>query len=1237
MQMKFLFLQKKLLGFDRNQDGKISKREFRKFLKENKDSFGKNVKIKLDSVADLFNLSIASSAPSKSENVSPLMQSFFMSFDFADKEDELKDSTIEFIQSEYTNGLALLDGYDEGLVSKGYNSIKEFLGSNLSRSSVARALYVQNENAEFLRLAKNGELTFEEYYLGIKDTLFNTFPDVQNMSDAAKQKLKQYIDGLEPQQVKRLQNQILELPNKDAPDYKEKVDEFFTNFQAEAVETVSNTEYSDEFGMKFTSEQQAKPPYEIEDGDRLMTFEEVFKGSYGVEYNSENFNILSSVRNKYLMISATYANTAKIHELLDDVIVLNEGNLAAGVSPEIDARAMQRLETSLCLSLGTLGAESDNDKSELLCEMCGVDDIEVKDGKIVFANDSASKIQKPMTSMFLTSIAKKFLSSVDKNVEENCGTTPEEYAAVLLNNYHNVFGRDSTENLVNAFIQDQENGVSVLRRGVELTGTAAMIVGMFTCPAVALGGGMVASLGGVAVEGVNEMGKKEFSAEKKEELLKELASNVALFASGGVAGSVGNMAKAALIAKKCPRLVAAIADVGLDSTLSLVSDFVITGQISLEGEGFSQAVSLLAGHLKKFLKGGRILSRQDLSVNKNPAFKRSVNYLAEENPKVYEDFQLLRSKNLLPDSKFGDILSNPDARFSKAFLKDVEIMADAVRNNIKPIDAFVPKYKSIDEAINFRKPGEAFSIDGSNDVYIMDSTKPVKLDMDRDMYFNLFPPLKSSAFAQDAVGDCYFVGGFLAPSMANPNAKAMLLSKFHQDGNDIIFDVGGYSQQLSNLDKVVVDPELYDTLPTSIVFKNAKKRSSKLSNKSVVAPEGLKIVEEAYSYKISAKQILNYMVKNSFSDADKNKMLQELEKVFTLDDYKCSKDFINLVAAVYRQPTDIWDIKTPGKLKSNIMAQIDGIQALNIRVLGRGGRAFYPLASLYDLTPSAYSSVKSIDELLAGNYLQNPNCLITAGTEGDPHSVITQLKILFGVTEQGKKELMSGHQFMIDNIDVKNKTVGVVNPWNASNVVTLSFDSFNKYFGGKFEVVDVSKTVKNSLTKDLLDKVAQVGIKDKAPNGRLYNNSELLDKYFDYLKTEKGVEFADVQRFYVDDEVIYEHLMDNPLVKTLSDKLESGQYPVYLSSLGRLGEDVGIEKACNIITSFVAKEASIGKNIVAALLSCYKAPADYLFTLQHAENITLKLKDKGYNDSEIISILYNLTQDNYNAMKEFWD
>ncbi len=30
---------KKLLDFDRNQDGKISKREFRKFLKENKDSF----------------------------------------------------------------------------------------------------------------------------------------------------------------------------------------------------------------------------------------------------------------------------------------------------------------------------------------------------------------------------------------------------------------------------------------------------------------------------------------------------------------------------------------------------------------------------------------------------------------------------------------------------------------------------------------------------------------------------------------------------------------------------------------------------------------------------------------------------------------------------------------------------------------------------------------------------------------------------------------------------------------------------------------------------------------------------------------------------------------------------------------------------------------------------------------------------------------------------------------------
>ena len=94
---------------------------------------------------------------------------------------------------------------------------------------------------------------------------------------------------------------------------------------------------------------------------------------------------------------------------------------------------------------------------------------------------------------------------------------------------------------------------------------------------------------------------------------------------------------------------------------------------------------------------------------------------------------------------------------------------------------------------------------------------------------------------------------------------------------------------------------------------------------------------------------------------------------------------------------------------------------------------------------------------------------------------------------------------------------------------------------------------------------------------------------------------------------------------------------VYLSSLGRLGEDIGIEKACNIINSFVARSSIIGKNVVAGLLSCYKDSADYLFTLQRAEDITLKLRSKGYADAEIISILRNLTQNNYNDLKDFWE
>ncbi|MCI5888916.1 MAG: hypothetical protein MRZ62_05330, partial [Brachyspira sp.] len=69
------------------------------------------------------------------------------------------------------------------------------------------------------------------------------------------------------------------------------------------------------------------------------------------------------------------------------------------------------------------------------------------------------------------------------------------------------------------------------------------------------------------------------------------------------AGKVGATVKATMLAKSSPKLLATIADIGTDASISLMGDLALTGQVNLEGEGFSQVMSLIAGHRGKIVGG----------------------------------------------------------------------------------------------------------------------------------------------------------------------------------------------------------------------------------------------------------------------------------------------------------------------------------------------------------------------------------------------------------------------------------------------------------------------------------------------------------------------------------------------------------------------------------------------------------------------------------------------------------
>ena len=115
--------------------------------------------------------------------------------------------------------------------------------------------------------------------------------------------------------------------------------------------------------------------------------------------------------------------------------------------------------------------------------------------------------------------------------------------------------------------------------------------------------GAIASFGGVGVEMTEEATKRHTDPETMKALGKELATNAALMGIGMGAGKVGATVKATMLAKSSPKLMATIADIGTDASISLMGDLALTGQVNLEGEGFSQVMSLIAGHRGKIVGG----------------------------------------------------------------------------------------------------------------------------------------------------------------------------------------------------------------------------------------------------------------------------------------------------------------------------------------------------------------------------------------------------------------------------------------------------------------------------------------------------------------------------------------------------------------------------------------------------------------------------------------------------------
>ncbi len=550
--------------------------------------------------------------------------------------EEAQDNAIENIKSNAEQAQKLLEAQDNGDISKAYNFVKEKLNSELAKSNVAKVVHKQFETAEFLREAKQGTLTYKEYLRRKREDIFKTFPEIDSYNDKQKQMIKKGLDSLTEGQLNRLQNQLLALPKKDDKNYQNSVNSFKQNFIKESIdEKKISTTTKSENGQKITQKtaQKIKQAYNPSDGDRLMTFEETYLLEQGVKFNKENIQKFNDSAAQYTFANNLHNRLQDIHNMLDNDITLVKGNNANGVDLKTLENGNKRLKTSIYQVLSKLYGNDINKINKGLQDLTGekytfnlknndpkqgltLDNLELVDSSI--PEDSKFK---PNTDMVLPSLAEKVLKGLDTNYSKALnGKKLEDYAKTMANDYKNAYGTKDASALASSFAQDQEGIVQTARNTVQIAGMVVMVGGMAFCPPAALGGGLISSFGGIGVEAYNENTKENPDKEKNKELRQETLVNAALFAIGAGSGKVGSMAKTALTAKNTPKLVAAMADIGVDSSLSLLGDLTLTGQIDLSGEGFSQLMSLVAGHKGKIVKGvqkGKQFLKEKLSAQAN--------------------------------------------------------------------------------------------------------------------------------------------------------------------------------------------------------------------------------------------------------------------------------------------------------------------------------------------------------------------------------------------------------------------------------------------------------------------------------------------------------------------------------------------------------------------------------------------------------------------------------------------
>lgn len=487
---------------------------------------------------------------------------------------------------------------NEGIVSKGYNSAKEFINDEMSKSSVTRELYTEQTGVVLMDRANKGDLTKKEYYDAKIKLLMDMIPDSKTMSAKDKAILENNFRTFAPE---KLNGFITTVATCSPEDYQA----LARRNQALIKQDKPAQFLKDSSRNQLTFNSKAHKAYQISGAQEKITFEEVFLAERENVYKKENVEQFKNQEALFSYANEVQTKSEAIHSLLDSDVALVKGNNQGAVDKMTEKNSNTRLAISLANAMKERYGEDSKKIDAKLKELSANNLVSYENGRVQIGG-----LAKSMESYSLVTIAEKLLKETDANCKKALGGKKfEDCQKDYANSYVSAYGDKNPKELAKAYSNDQEGFVQKVKMGVQVGG---MVIAFVAPEAYALVGMGLSTFGGTAVGALNEGFRKNgMSPEAKAEIKKELVTNMEFLAVGLGAGTLGTSAKAALVAKNCPKMVAFAGEYGTNALGALAGDLAINGELDLKQESIGQAMILVSSIIAHKKMSNRIKTKPE--------------------------------------------------------------------------------------------------------------------------------------------------------------------------------------------------------------------------------------------------------------------------------------------------------------------------------------------------------------------------------------------------------------------------------------------------------------------------------------------------------------------------------------------------------------------------------------------------------------------------------------------------